>query len=105
MAPALEPPSVPDLIARPEITALHVLEVVLDAATTALAAAHADVFWDECLQFEGWPNYGAIRAARDIFTQADKLRSALTRYRPDRTPPWEKQQLALDLAPGEDVPF
>jgi hypothetical protein len=105
MAPAVEPPVVPDLIACPELAALHVLEVVLDAAITALEAAHADVFWDEDLQFEGWPNYDAIRAAKEIFTDARKLRSALRRYRPDRTPPWVAHQLALDLDPGEDVPF
>ncbi len=105
MALVLEPPNVPDLITCPELAALHVLDLVLDAAITALTAAHADVFWDEDMQFEGWPNYDAIRAAEEIFRDARKLRGALRRYRPDRTPPWVVQQLALDLEPGEDVPF
>lgn len=105
MALVLEPPTVPDLIARPELTALHVLEIVLEAAITALTAAHADVFWDEDMQFEGWPNCHAIRAAEEIFGDARKLRSALRRYRPDRTPPWVAHQLALGLEPDEDVPF
>ncbi len=102
---ALEPPTVPDLIACPELAALHALDVVLDAAITALRAAHADVFWDEDIQFEGCPNFDAIRAAKEILRDARKLRSALRRYQPDRTPPWATQQLALDLDPGEDIPF
>ena len=105
MAHVLEPPTVPDLIARPELAALHVLDLVLDSAITALSAAHADVFWDEDIQFEGWPNYDAIRAAKEILGDARMLRAALRRYRPDRTPPWVAHQLALDLEPGEDVPF
>lgn len=105
MALVLEPPTVPDLITRPELAALHVLDLVLDAAITALTAAHADVFWDEDLKFEGWPHIAAIRAAEEILGDAQKLRAALRRYRPDRTPPWVAQQLALDLEPGEDVPL
>lgn len=105
MAPVMEPPTVPDLITCPELAALFVLDGVLDAADTALRAAHADVFWDQDIQFEGWPNYDAIRAAEEILGDARKLRSALCRYRPDRTPPWVRQQLAFDLEAGEDVPF
>jgi hypothetical protein len=105
MAPAVEPPVVPDLIACPELAALHVLDVVLDAAITALSAAHADVFWDQDIQFEGWPNYDAIRAAEEILGDARKLRAALRRYKPDRTPPWAAGQLALDIDSGEGIPF
>ena len=105
MATVLEPPTVPDLITRPELAALHVLDVVLDAAITALTAAHADVFWDEDLQFEQRPEPNAVRAAEEILGDALKLRRALAQYRPDRTPPWVVQQLAFDLDAGEGDPF
>ncbi len=105
MALVLEPPDVPDLIARPELATLHALDLVVAATITAVTAAHADVFWDEDLQFEAWPDLDAISAAEDVLKDARKLRRALGRYQPDRTPPWLKQQLTLNLDTDWPIPF
>lgn len=99
-------PSVPDLIAAPQIAVLHVLDTALESTVTALTAAHADLLWEleDGFQFERWSDRGLARVAKDILKRAGGLRAAITAYQPDVTPPWESAEVQLQLAFEEDGP-
>jgi hypothetical protein len=98
--PAPAPPTVPDLVAAPELAAIILLEHTLDVAARALVAEHMTLIDD----FHRPREQGAVVSlAHTICLRADALRDTLARYRRavrDAVPPIE-----ADDAPDDDRPF
>jgi len=78
-------PTPTDLLATPELAALHVLATALDTATTALRAAHRDALdlereRERALRCE--PVSAAAVVARAIIDHGRLVRSLLDDYEP-----------------------